>query len=334
MNMTLRVKGLSASLALAALIALGAMLSGGAAASSSGNNTAAAAADCQKSRNVEAILDDSGSMGGAFGNDPSNLRVELLRALTQLGGAQGRELGAVEFGDTAGVLFAPATMPEPALTAINAAAPLVQADNGSTDYNLAFNTAAAANPNATSRIFLSDGGHNVGPYTNNHVGVKTFVIGFGSVNSSVLQQIADDTGGFLQLLSDASQVPSVAADIVAGMNCRRPPVVFTDTFTNQGQSEGHSFKAQGKTADMLITWPGTGIQITAVKFTQIVGGKVARKGTVAVASKARGVKTNKKSGTNFTTIRLKGLKKKGKVKFKVKAGELSVPTVATTKVVR
>ncbi|MGH2923462.1 MAG: hypothetical protein ACRDKH_05475 [Solirubrobacterales bacterium] len=332
--MILRAKGLSVGLVVGALVALGAMMTGGAAAAPSGDDTAVAAAKCQKSDNVEAIIDDSGSMGGTFGNDPGNLRVELLRALTQLGGASGKTLGAVEFGDTAGVLFAPVNMPEPALSAINVAAPQVAANNGATDYNLAFNTAAAANPNATSRIFLSDGGHNVGPYANLHLGVKTFVIGFGSVNSSVLQQIADDTGGFLELLTDASAVPSVAADILAAMECRRPPVVYTDTFTRDGQQFGHGFKPRGKNADMLITWPGAGIQITAVKFKQIVGGKVARKGTIAVSSKSRGVKAKKKGGANFTTIRLKGLKKKGKVKFKVKARDLAVPTVATTKVVR
>jgi hypothetical protein len=316
---------------LGGLIALGAMMSGGAAAAPSSGDTAVAAASCEKSKNVEAIIDDSGSMSG---NDPENLRVELLRALTQLGGANGRTLGAVEFGDSGGVLFAPVSMPEPALSAINGAAFLVSADNGGTDYNLAFNQALAANPNATSRIFLSDGGHNVGDYANGHLGVRTFVIGFGSVDSLVLEQIANDTGGFVSLLNDASQVPSVAADIVAGMNCRRPPVVFTDTFTRDGQRFGHAFKARGKTADMLITWPGVGIRITAVKFKQIIGGKVARKGTVAVTSRTRGVKTRKKNGENFTTIRLKGLKKKGKVKFKVKAGTLAMPTVATTKVVR
>jgi len=329
--MALRAKGLSAGLALGALVALGAMMSGGAAAAPSGDDTAATAAKCQKSNDVEAIIDDSGSMDFS---DSGKLRVELLRALTQLQRAQGKTLGAVEFGDTAGVLFPPVTMPEPALSQINATAGLVQADNGLTDYNLAFNTAASANPNATSRIFLTDGGHNVGPYANGHLGVKTFVIGFGAVNSTVLQQIADDTGGFLQLLGDASSVPSVAADIVAGMDCRRPPVVFTDTFTDQGQREGHSFKPRGKNADMLITWPGAGIQITGIAFKQIVGGKVARKGTVAVSSKTRGVKAKKKGGANFTTIRLKGLKKKGKVKFKIKASELPIPTVATTKVVR
>src|SRR5918996_3411185 len=102
--MTLRAKRLSVGLVLGALVALGAMMSGGAAAAPSGDDPAFAAADCNKSNNVEAIIDDSGSMGSS---DSGKLRVELLRALTQLGGAQGKTLGAVEFGDTAGVLFAP-----------------------------------------------------------------------------------------------------------------------------------------------------------------------------------------------------------------------------------
>ena len=40
----------------------------------------------------------------------------------------------------------------------------IQADNGGTDYNAAFNTGRAANPGAQARIFLTDGGHNLGDY--------------------------------------------------------------------------------------------------------------------------------------------------------------------------
>ena len=61
---------------------------------------------------------------------------------------------------------------------------LVLADNGGTDYNLAFNTARAANPGASARIFLTDGGHNAGIYTDAHLNpapaaqTPTYVIGF------------------------------------------------------------------------------------------------------------------------------------------------------------
>ena len=36
-------------------------------------------------------------------------------------------------------------------------------DGGSTDYNAAFDASSSEQPGATARIFLTDGGHNVGP---------------------------------------------------------------------------------------------------------------------------------------------------------------------------
>ena len=45
----------------------------------------------------------------------------------------------------------------------------IQADGGGTDYNAAFNTGRAANPGAQARIFLTDGGHNLGDYADTHL---------------------------------------------------------------------------------------------------------------------------------------------------------------------
>jgi hypothetical protein len=280
------------------------------------------AAACTKATNIEAIIDDSGSMAGT---DPAKFRTTLLDAFAALQPNQGKTLGGVEFGDTAGVLFAPAIIPG-VIPAMDASFALVDADNGTTDYNLAFSTAASANPNANGRIFLSDGAHNVGTYNNGHAGVKTDTVGFGTIDPTLLERIARDTGGRSFNVDDASQVPAVAAGITASMNCKRPPLVFTDTFIRQGQQFTHQFKPRGRSADLLLTWPTAATVLDLLKFIQPRAGK-------AVAQVA-GVKARKKKGATFVTVHLKKLKRGAKVKFRVKARTLSGATVGTTSVIR
>jgi hypothetical protein len=280
------------------------------------------AAACKKATNIEAIIDDSASMDFT---DPGKFRTTLLDAFAALQQNQGKTLGGVEFGDTADLLFPPASIPG-VVPAMDGSFPLVNADNGSTDYNLAFSTAATANPQADGRIFLSDGEHNVGDYTNGHVGVKTDTVGFGTIDPTLLARIASDTGGRFFQVDDASQVPAVAAGITADMNCKAPPVVFTDTFTHQGQQFTHQFKPRGRSADLLLTWPNSASALDILKFSQPKAGK-------SVAQVA-GVKSTKKKGSTFVTVHLKKLKRGSKVKFRVKARALSGSTVGTTSVIR
>ncbi len=319
MNFDSRIKALAGAASLAGLLV--ALSVGGSAAAS----PSAQAAACQKANNIEAIIDDSGSMDFT---DPNKFRTTLLDAFTALQQNQGKTLGGVEFGDTADVLFAPGTIPG-VVPAMDASFPNVNADNGSTDYNLAFATAQSANPSANGRIFLSDGEHNVGTYNNGHVGVKTDTVGFGTIDPTLLNRIASDTGGRAFNLDDASKVPAVAAAITADMNCKAPPIVFTDTFTHQGQSFVHSFKPKGKSADILETWNNQASLINVLGFSQGKRGH-ASASSVAHAS----VKARKKAGKGFVTIHLKGLKKGRRVKFKVKAGTLAGTTTATASVIR
>ncbi len=305
------------------LIALLAGLAGGGSASAA---PAANASACQKANNIEAIIDDSGSMDFT---DPSKFRTTLLDAFAALQQNQGKTLGGVEFGDTADVLFAPATIPG-VIPAMDASFAAVNADNGSTDYNLAFATAKAANPGADGRIFLSDGEHNVGTYDNGHVGVKTDTVGFGTIDATLLDRIASDTGGRSFDLSDSSQVPAIAAAVTADMNCKRPPLVFTDNFTHQGQSFTHSFKPSGKSADILETWNNQASVLDLIKFSSGGGGGHASASSVAHVS----VKARKKSGKGFVTVHLKGLKKGKRIKFKVKARQLAGATTGTASVIR
>jgi hypothetical protein len=306
------------------LVALLAALMAGGSASAAPEVHASA---CQKATNIEAIIDDSGSMDFT---DPSKFRTTLLDAFAALQQNQGKTLGGIEFGDTADVLFAPATIPG-VIPAMDASFALVNADNGSTDYNLAFATAQTANPNADGRIFLSDGGHNVGTYNNGHASppIKTDTVGFGSVDTALLDKIASDTGGLPFNLLDSSQVPAVAAGITADMNCKQPPLTFVDNFSHQGQAFTHSFKPSGKSADILETWTDPTAVLNLTGFSSGGKGKASASSVAHVS-----VKATKKSGKGFVTVHLKGLKKGKRIKFKVKATALPAPTTATASVIR
>src|SRR3954451_3170898 len=159
-----------------------------AAPSSADDGGARAAAACAKATNIEAIIDDSGSMTIT---DTNRLRVQamdlLINALDP-----GTTVGPSEFGwslfgsDPAADVVFPVQAVGANAAAMKAALDTkIQADAGSTDYNAAFATGRAANPAAQARIFLTDGGHNVGDYANGHLNpsgaqTPTFVIGFGS----------------------------------------------------------------------------------------------------------------------------------------------------------
>ena len=165
----------------------------------------------------------------------------------QLAVAAATTLGAIEFGGNffegsgppaADAVFGPEPVGANAAAMKSALDTKIHADNGGTDYNAAFNTARAANPGAQDRIFLTDGGHDVGTYANTHLNptppqTPTYVIGFSAGVSSTedqarLQQIANDTGGKFFPQTDASQLQSVMNDIEAALTCQTPPQTFTD----------------------------------------------------------------------------------------------------------
>ena len=318
-----RVKALAATISLVGLLA--ALAAGGPASAAPGAHASA----CTPSKNTEAIIDDSGSMSGS---DPTKLRTKFLDVFANIGANNGKTLGAVEFGSTANLLFAPATIPG-VIPAMNASFALVDADNGGTDYDEGFAAANSSNPAATSRIFLTDG-QAATPTQHLTPTIKTYVIGLGLSSSSaqqLLSDIASQTGGPPPfLLDDASQLQPVAGAITALQNCKRV-LTFTRTFTNRGQTFGFSFKAKGKSADILQTWPNLGSILDIVKVFQP---RARKAGASASAVAHTAVKIRKKKGDTFTTVRLKGLKKGRKVKFKVRAKALVGATVGTTQVIR
>ncbi|MEA2141055.1 MAG: hypothetical protein QOC91_1154 [Solirubrobacteraceae bacterium] len=298
------------------------------------------ASACVKVANIEAIVDDSGSMAGT---DSSTLRVKALKLLINTL-SPGTFLGAVEFG---GSFFGSSTSSsdtvfKPEAVGANAAAmgtaldTLVKADNGGTDYNAAFAQSDADNPNAQARIFLTDGGHNVGTYNNGHLThkVPTYVIGFSTgvadtESQARLKTIASDTGGQFYPLTDSSQLQSVMNNIGAALTCQTAPQSFTDQL-KQGAGKTHtvSIGAGTKSLQIALTW------VSPLDKFSISNLKISRKGrTVAQATRRKAKRLAVKTTTSptFTILKITGLTK-GKLTFKVKATAIGsgVPQVTLT----
>jgi hypothetical protein len=319
MHLDSRFKALAGTASLIALLVV--VAAGGSAAAAPAASVSAAG--CTVSKDIEAILDDSGSMNSS---DPLNFRAKLMSAYLGLGGNQGKTLGAVKFSSDASVLFAPQPINAGTRPAMESAFTTQLIDEGGTDYDAGFTLGNLQNPNATSRIFLSDGAPGTDSDLHRTPPIKTYVVGLGvgSDASAVqeLTQIASETGGPPPIfVEDAGQLQAAAGAITAGQNCKAL-LTFTDTFGNAGQAFGHKFKAKGKAADILTSWAAIG----DVLDVSVGGGG----GKASVAK----VRVQKTVGTTFVSVRVKGLKKGQKVKLKIKAKTLPIPTTATTQVIR
>jgi hypothetical protein len=180
-------------------------------------------AACTPATNIEAIVDDSGSMGDT---DPNNLRVTALDILIDAAANTTRTLGALEFGSTASTVFKPQLIgtSRGAMKAVLNAR--IDYENLFTNYNAAFALAKTENPGAGARIFLTDGGHDIGVYLKGHRGgPPTYVLGIGigppgsSSSANQLQQIATETGGKYYTDVTPSSLPSVMNDVQAKLTC-------------------------------------------------------------------------------------------------------------------
>ena len=295
-------------------------------------SAAAAGGSCTPVSNIEAIIDDSGSMDGT---DPSRLRVQAMDLLINALDSS-TTLGATEFGDTADVVFAPSPVGSNAAAMKNALDTLIAADNGSTDYNLAFDTARAANPGAQARIFLTDGGHNAGDYTNEHLNptppqTPTYVVGFSTglsdpEDQARLQQIASDTGGKYFPLADSSSLQSVMNQIETQLTCQSAPKTFTDNL-KPGKSKQHTVRIskKSKQAQLALTWasPLDSFKITGLKITQ---GR-----NVVAARGVRHLKVKITKGSTYLLVKVSKLVA-GKLHFTVKAAKVGsgAPKVTLT----
>lgn len=295
---------------------------------------ASAAGSCTPVTNIQAIIDDSGSMSGT---DPTRLRVQAVGLLIDAV-SDSTTVGATEFGDEVDAVFAPAPVGPNALAMKAALSSLVNADNGSTDYNLAFDTARAANPGAGARIFLTDGGHNAGDYTNQHLNptgaqTPTYVIGFSPglaapEDQARLQQIATDTGGTYYPLPDASSLQSVMTSIETKLTCQTPPKAFVDSI-KQHKSKSHvvNVKKSVKSLQLTMSWASDldQFKISGIHIEQ--GGKTV----AAKVKKPRHLKVKTKKASTYWVVTITKLVP-GKLHFTVKAKKLGSgdPKVSVT----
>jgi hypothetical protein len=312
------------------LTAIVAVASAAAIATSATGAPATSAAACTAKKNIEAIIDDSGSMSIT---DSGRLRVQALNLLMSTPGNEGKTLGAIQFGSGASSVFDPAGIRANRTRFSEALNQLIQADDGGTDYNTAFALAKTHNSNADVRIFLTDGAH-FGTYDNGHVGGPTTdVIGLSAsitgTDEARLKQIASDTGGIYRKASDASDLQSAMNIINAAINCSQPPVSYTNTFRKSGQSKSHSLKVPRgiRSVQFALSWAQA-----ADKF-DIAGFRIVRKGkTVAKAAKVRRLKVRKRKGTTFVTVKVSKLVR-GKLRFKVRATKVASNTLTGVKLI-
>jgi hypothetical protein len=310
---------------------------------------AASASACKPASNIEAIIDDSGSMAVT---DPNKLRVQGMSLLID-DLAPKTQLGAVEFGSgieipeiisepAANTVFPPEPVGPNASSMRSSLEGAINADNGATDYNAAFAKADADNPTADARVFLTDGGHDVGTYNEAHLAhnVPTYVIGLGTGISSGedvarLKKIAGDTGGRYFPVGDASELQAAMNSIGAALTCQTPPRSFTDLL-GQGQSKAHALTigAATKSIQITLTWASP-LDKFKLAGLQLVG----KQGLLATASrrhhrKPRKLKVRVTHSSTFSIFRVSKLKK-GKLRFKVKAlkiGSGSPKATLTTQV--
>jgi hypothetical protein len=324
------------------LIVVAGLLVAGVAMASGASLPRAHAAACARAANIEAIIDDSGSMSLT---DPDTLRVKGLKLLINTL-SPGTVLGAVEFGGNfsssdptppADTLFAPEAVGPNAAAMGSALDSKVKADNGGTDYNAAFAQSDRDNPNAQARIFLTDGGHDIGVYNNGHLThkVPTYVISFSAGISSTdrtrLHKIATDTGGAYYPQTDSSHLQSVMNSIGAALSCQTPPQSFTDQL-KPGASKSHSVAigARTKSIQIALTWSSPLDRFSIGHLRLVSHGK-----TIARAARVRKLILKSTKSATFILLKVTSLSK-GTLRFNVKATKIGSghPKVTLTTQVR
>jgi len=282
------------------------------------------AAACTPVSNVEAIVDDSGSM---IVTDPNVLRAQAVKLIIQQQ-AQSQPsftLGGVSFGDGATTLFAPAAVGANKNTMIGSLSS-VQGDDGTTNYGAAFTQAGTDNPNRQANIFMTDGGNNGDPIP--FPQPRTYVIGFGTSaatpeDQAALQSLATTTGGQYYAETTSSKLVSVVNGILSQLTCQTAPKSFDDTFTKVGQAKNHTVTIPRSihSANFVISYPTKDDLFSFSAALFVHGKKVAASTAKKRHHKIKKLKITKTQSETFLTVRVRGLKA-GKLKFKIKAKKL------------
>jgi hypothetical protein len=302
---------------------------------------------CVATRNVEAIIDDSGSMAGT---DPGDLRRRALAIMLAKPRNEGDVLGALEFGSEANPLFAPESIQEDEVPAlIKRLRTLIEADNGGTNYNAAFASVAEENPAAGARVFITDGGHNEGEYTGGHAGgPPTYVLGLEigrkGVDAKRLARIAEDTKGEYYPNVDDEDLQPIMGRIDSKLNCDIGIEDYPFTFDDEEDTSEEETDLEDGTfsSDVTISWddPDDDLDIEEIVLERRGNRKpIARLGrkTIKRALKSGDrlgggqLKVQGRSGYTFETLRVNGLED-GVLVVKLGASKLRGKSHAVTQV--
>ena len=241
------------------------------------------AAGCKAVTNVEVIVDDSFSMRR---KDPDELRRDAIDLLITKPRNVGKVVGAIEFGSFVNQIFPPQQIRErgrgsnqPFL--LGQLRQLIDGDNGGTNYNVAFESAAQENPAAQARIFITDGGHLAGAYLEGHRGgPPTFVIGMGIKADEPfgvrLQRIADETRGRAFLDVAPEDVIRVMNTIDSALNCDVDIDTDEDVLTEDDPLEEQEVPLipDARTCDLNVSWGDDDDQVEPQEVAFITDGEV------------------------------------------------------------
>jgi hypothetical protein len=302
---------------------------------------ATAATSCAPRQNVEVILDDSGSMA-LF--DSQNLRVSGTKLLLGKASNQKKRFGAVQFGSDASTVFAPGVVAQNRAAMEAALDAQIKADDGATNYNAAFTKAREENGNADARIFLTDGGHNIGMYADGHKpGSRVDVIGFGSStqgeDGARLAKIASETGGRYFAQTDANNLQSIMNEVDAAYNCQSAPTTFQDLFTAPNQTKSHTVNvgASTRSIEAVLTWVGAQNLFDVASVKIVRGGRTVAKSSVGQSRrkrrKATKLRITRTQGATFLALKMTRVKR-GKLRIKLRASKLAGPTTLVTQIAK
>lgn len=308
--------------AVAALAALTAIsLPGGAGAASNSFTIP----NCTPIGNVEAIIDDSGSMSSS---DFNELRRTGLEIFILAAGNARRTLGAVEFGSSANTVFPPAVIGPNRRFMINRLRAVINADNGGTDYNSGFILGALDNRGAQARIFLTDGADN-GGFSNTHRnGPRTFVVGLGigrpsptNPDANRLQQIANETGGIYFPDVTAARLQPTFNAISSAVGCLQPPKTYRSRlFSRARQSHTRTARisTRARKFELVVNWAQPSNSFTLSNI-QALGRRNRVLASLSGRGRPKKLRIRRGKGDTFRSYAIRKPRGTRKLRFKVRA---------------